>query len=395
MSEPPVSGAATGAGDPASGDAPGERSEAAMDRILEPIRQDFRRFYAQRVEPTAADDPPVYCFFTRGLAHWAVKMQEFYPPDRHLVLIGGDLTADEVAWLRRRGDRPLFNIERPADDKVAWELLFDANRTDFGWIDVDCLLLDEALLDEMAVLPADAAMNSLWSHTVRDGLAVPYPHFVFVNHAVLRGAAMAGLGVGPATYRYQPGDDHLGRQVRWGVHRVLGGEAAAAIDRALGAPWGERDEPYFNERPFFEPLQAYSLAAHDRGFRLNEVRSLGDRRDEDHWSRQIIHASSIAYVTNPAFPWDRFPKAPRERYMLILVADQLLLLDYADEMPDAYREIAGQRMEWIERIIQRSTTHTKMANAARALMAHVVGEEEIAEDDRWRFVRAPAEAVTA
>ncbi len=397
MSDTPVSGATTGAGDLETGVDGGRaaRSEAEMDRVLGPIVEDFRRFYDEHVEATP-EDPPVYCFFTRGLVHWAVKMQEFYPAHRNLVLIGGDLTAEEIAWLRRRGDRPLFNIERPADDKVAWELLFAVNRTDFGWIDVDCLLLDEALLDEMADLPDDAALNTLWSFTaVREGVVAPYPHFVFVHHAVLHGEAMAELGLGPATYRYEPGDDHLGRQVRWGAHRVLDDAQAAAIDRVLGAPWREREEPYFNERPFFEPLQAYALAAQDRGFRVNEVRRLGDRRDEDHWSEQIIHASSIAYVTNPAFPWDRFPKAPRERYILILVADQLLLLDYADEAPEDYREIAAERWEWIERVIQRKTSHEKMSKAARALMAHVVGEDDVAGDDRWRFVRPPAEAVPA
>lgn len=379
----------------AAGETAAERTEASMDAILDPLVEDFRRFYREHVPTGDPADPPVYTFFTTGLVHWAVKMLEFYPARRNLVLIGGDLTGEELAWVRSKTDRPLFNVPRPADDKVAWELLFRVNETDFGWIDADCFLLDEALLDEMIDLPDDVAVNSIWSHRIDDGLAVPYPHFTFVNHSVLHSEGMEELGVGGATYRYEPGEDHLGRQARWGVHRVLGDEAAAAIDRVLGKPWGEREEPYFNERPFFEPLQAFTLAAIDRGYRLNQVRSLGDRRDEDHWSDQIIHVSSVAYVTHPNFPWDRFPKVPRQRYMLILVADQLLLMDYAGERPDAYDELEAERMRTIEHVIQRKTNPAKMTNAARALMSHVVGEDDIAHDDRWSFVRDPAEPVGA
>lgn len=366
-----------------------------MDRIQGPVLEDFRRFYDERVDP-APEDRPVYLFFSRGLAHWALKALQFFPPDHPLVLLGAGLAEDEAEWVASRTDRPFFHMDVDADDKVAWELLFAVNRTDFGWIDADCFLLDRDLLEEMARVPEDAALNCIWSHDTGLGVRLPYPHFVFVNRSVLEDPEMTRLGLGPGTYRY-PSDEEMrgGRQVPWAVHRILTPEQAEVMDRTLGVAVEDREEPYFNERPFFEPLQAFALAAYDRGYRLNEVRRLGDRRDEDHWNDEIIHVSSVAYVTSPRFPWRELERAPRQRYLMILVADQLLLRDVEDEMPPSYHDLAEERMERLEGILGRATTTEKMKHAARSMMSHVVDDDDVRDDDRWSFLRSAGEAVPA
>lgn len=368
--------------------------ERQMDDILEGLTAELRQFYDEQVYE-GPDDRPVYTFWSRHLTHWAVKALEFFPPDRKLVLIGADLTPGEREWLRRRTDRPFFHIDRPADDKVVWELLCEVNRTDFGWMDADCFLRDVALLDEMSRLPEDAAFNSVWSHDTGRGVKVPYPHFVFVSHRMLADEALRELAIKAGTYRYDGDEPHRGRQVDWAVHRTLSPAQAAAVDRALGAPPEERDEPYFNERPFFEQLQALALAAADRGYRLHEVRSLGDRRDEDHWNDEIVHVSSVAYVTRPDFPFAELPTSPRKRYMMVLASDYLVMRGYWDELPEACRRVAMERRARVEAILGREVSDDKLRQAARSLMTHTVSDEELATAQPWRFLRPAAEPVTA
>jgi hypothetical protein len=367
----------------------GESLAREMDRVQAPLVESFRRF---RAGLDTAGGPPIYMFFATGLLHWAFKALEFLPPEVNVVLLGAGLTDEEKASLARRTDRPFHAIEQAVDDRTAWELLWAVERGPFGWLDVDAFVLDPKLIGEMSQVPEGAAFNCLWAYDTGLGVKLPYPHFVFVGGDLAADEELRALGVTPGSFSYE-GRPRSSRYP-WACDRPLMGELRAAVDRVIGPP-EERDEPYFNERPFFEPLQVLAMAAYDRGYRLNAVRELGDRRDEDHWTEQIIHVSSVSYVVRDDFPWFELPLSPRRRFMMILVSDYLLASDLADELPDSYRAAAAVRRDRIEKIIEKPLTDERMRTAARALMTHCVTDDEIATDDRWRFVRAAPEPVAA
>ncbi|HEY2739153.1 MAG TPA: hypothetical protein VGK45_12170, partial [Thermoanaerobaculia bacterium] len=48
----------------------------------------------------------VYLFFTTDLLHWLDRALVFVPPEVNAVLLGSDLTEDEIAWVRARSKRP-------------------------------------------------------------------------------------------------------------------------------------------------------------------------------------------------------------------------------------------------------------------------------------------------
>lgn len=365
--------------------------EREMDRVQAPLVESFRRFRAGLADREGASfEAPLYMFFTGGLLHWVFKALEFLPAEVPLVLLGAGLTDDEKACLARRTGRPFHAIETAVDDRTAWEMLWAVERGPFGWLDIDCFVLDPDLIREMSQVPEGVAFNCLWAHDTGRGCSLPYPHFVFVGGELAADEELRAIGATPGSFRYDAGSQ--GRRVPWACNRRLEGELRAAVDRVIGPP-EERDEPYFNERPFFEPLQVLAMAAYDRGYRLNPVRTLGNRRDEDHWSEQIVHVSSASYVIRPDFPWNELPVAPRKRYAMILVADYLLATELADELPAAYRAEAARRRERIEAVAEKSMTDEHLRYASRFLMTHCVSEERIATDDRWRFVRATADPV--
>ncbi|HEX2253049.1 MAG TPA: hypothetical protein VHQ65_07265 [Thermoanaerobaculia bacterium] len=365
----------------------GESLEREMDRVQAPLVESLRRFRAGLATNAA---PPIYMFFTGGLLHWVFKALEFLPREVNLVLLGAGLSDEEKACLARRTDRPFHAIDQEVDDRTAWELLWAVERGPFGWLDVDAFVLDPDLMGEMSEVPEGVAFNCLWAHDTGRGVKLPYPHFVFVGGELAADEELRALGVTPGSYSYEGGQGR--RRFPWACDRRLDGELRSAVDRVIGPP-EERDEPYFNERPFFEPLQVLALAAYDRGYRLQEVRTLGDRRDEDHWNEQIIHVSSVSYVVRPDFPWGELPLSPRRRYLMILVSDYLLANDLADELPEAYRAQTAERRARVEAIAEKSFSDERLRTAARALMTHCVSEEAIVADERWRFVRATADPV--
>ena len=80
-------------------------------------------------------------FFTERLLHWVVNAERHVPRDVNLVLIGSALPDEEQRWLRENLDRPFHNIRLGVDDNTTWEFLFATNRQNFGYLDIDCFVL--------------------------------------------------------------------------------------------------------------------------------------------------------------------------------------------------------------------------------------------------------------
>ena len=97
---------------------------------LYPHRAAFGRFYE------GLDDKRdiFYMAFSSNLLHW-VKLTTSFIPDRvNLVLVGWDLSADEIEWVKANVNRPFHHIPLAIDDKTVWEFLFEFNRYNFGWV---------------------------------------------------------------------------------------------------------------------------------------------------------------------------------------------------------------------------------------------------------------------
>jgi hypothetical protein len=167
----------------------------AMDEIERPHREAFRTFYAG-----LPPGPHWFLFFTGGLLNIVDRCLRFLPEDLPAVLVGSSLPDEELAWLRRTyPHRPLHHIPLAVDDKTVWEFLFDAVREDFGWIDIDCFVLDPLLLQEMRA-PCD--------HVALSGPYCFAPRPILRTHLLwLAADAVAALRTtvptSPATYAYR------------------------------------------------------------------------------------------------------------------------------------------------------------------------------------------------
>jgi hypothetical protein len=266
----------------------------------------------------------LYMFFTADLLHWLDRALAFVPADVNLVLIGSDLSPGEISWIRSRYRHPFHHIRSRLDDNSVLELVFQMAEHDFGWLHVDCFVLDPRLFGEMAALAPDVVANCIWSHPVANGTAAAlHSAFVFLNFRVIQEVRARGIEVSPCTYSY--GGSSIGRTVthRKLYSRVPTRRQVGLLRRVL--PPGVIGLPQYPLRNgYFQVLVLFQLVANALGYRLHHVRELlrDGSGSASSFSNEIVHINGVAtykrYKEDDGSVGGRF-------YPVLLQADYALL----------------------------------------------------------------------
>lgn len=290
----------------------------------------FQAFYNRLPDP----ENIFYMFFTSGLLHWAFRTSRLASKAGNVVLVGAGLNQGELAWIRRHSDLPFHHILGPADDKTVWELLFRTNRHNFGWIDVDCFVLNPDLLVEMTRIDPDVFASCVWSSPYH-GLRILTTYCIFLNAEVIRKVS-AQLPVAPCTYSYELTSNS--RTTPGGTVRILTADLIERLTQVLPAEAGGKPRYAFGDN-FFDTLQVYQFVAQTMDYHLQRIRPL-DVENTD----EIVHVGKVSYYTD-GWP-DRDLPESRQRYMLLLQAELLMLKDLRGSLPPFYelrwRKLTGE-----------------------------------------------------
>ena len=143
-----------------------------------------------------------YTFFTSDLLFWVRKMMEFVPDEVNLCLLGAGLDDEEREWVRKQ-KRPAYFFDHYLDDTQVWELLFDVNENDFGWVDIDCFILNSELWREITVFSSPKqCINIIWSWESNFNILYGNTYFIFINKKVLD-QVRAQIEISPRIYIYE------------------------------------------------------------------------------------------------------------------------------------------------------------------------------------------------
>lgn len=328
----------------------------------------------------------VYMFFTTDLLHWLDRALAFVPPDVNVVLLGSDLTAGEIAWVRARHRQPFHHIRSRVDDNTVLDFIFGVAEHNFGWLHIDCFVLNPSLFAEMAALADDTVANCIWSHPI-EGSPERALHsaFVFVNFSVIRKLRAQGIEAWACSYNYRGGPKGRTITHRKLYNRVPTRRHVKLLLRVLPlADFGLPEYPLRNA--YFQILVLFQLVANALGYKLHHVREL--LRDgtggAESFSNEIIHVNGVAtykrYKDEPDTIGGRF-------YPLLLQVDYILLAALGPEAPPRYRELRGELAAELERL------HVTEAAARQSLRAFLA-ERGIAED-RAELILGPAERAEA
>jgi hypothetical protein len=310
-------------------------------------RQD-RREFAEFHRRLPRHEDIVYMFFTSDLLQWVNRAVSFVPADVNLVLLGSDLTADEIAWIRSRYRWPFHPIRSRVDDNTALGFAFDVAEHNFGWLHVDCFVLNPQLFGEMAALAGDVVANCIWSHPAANGFGALHSAFVFLNVAVVRELRARGIEVSPYAYHYEGGSAGRTATARPLYSRVPTRRHVELLGRVL--PPGDAGLPgYPQGGSYFQILVLFQLVANALGYRLHHVRELvrDGTGSASNFSNDIVHVNGVATY-----------KATKETdqtiggrfYPLLVQADYVMLSTLGDEPPPRYRELLAEAAAELERL---------------------------------------------
>lgn len=303
--------------------------QAEARRIEGEHLREFQRFYAALPEKKDI----FYMFFTTGLLQWASRALSFIPQEVNVVLLGSDLQKSEVAWIQENLRRPFHHILLRVDDKTVWEFLFATNAHNFGWVDVDCFVLQPSLFAEMARIEPKTVANTVWSVKAPGDLDMLCTFFLFLNVDAIR-AVSSEIAVLPDVYSHQ-----LARRPTspYAVTKLLTPAHMHWLEKVV--PTDAEGLPvYVNGEGYFDTLQTFQLISNALGFRVNRVRPL--TLAEQLSSEDVVHIGKSSYYRALKTRPD-----PEEQklYPLLLRADFVLL----SEMP-------GQPLPYYDRLRLRT-----------------------------------------
>lgn len=319
-------------------------------------------------------DGRFFMFFTSGLLHWTLQSSRLVPRGVDLVLIGGGLTDEEAAWCRESLDRPFHHVRAPVDDKTIWELLFATQERHFGWLDIDCFVLDPGLFDEMRALEPGRLANTIWSGRGPGDRPILRTYFLYLGSDAVREIGR-GMGVSPSVHSFEP--SRRGRTEPDATTTPIGPELEEVLREALGTGADGRP-PYLTQEDFYDTLQVFQLAAESRGYRLHRVRDLAD--DEN--LPEVVHLGRVSYYS---WAWGG-STLPENRHTMRVIAqaDFLVLNRFAEHLPPRYRD----RLRSLRTELPSLGLPTDLPRL-REMMIRALVAEGVAEEAAHRMLASP------
>jgi hypothetical protein len=312
------------------------QARRAAERDEQQHLREFRDFYRGLPDK----ENIFYMFFTADLLHWVVKAESFVPPEVNLVLIGSALHDDERRWIADHIARPFHHISLPVDDVTAWEFIFAVNEHHFGWLDIDCFVLNGKLFDELAAIGEGVSMNCVWSWDSGYGFRIANTHFLFVSAAAIKAVESRPVSASPGVYDWRGSQRPFARRACFA--RIPDEKQRALMLEVLPADLEGR--PRLLEGDYYNTLVVYQLLARAAGYRVHQTRELARRcrapvdahsTDPEHWpedmSDELFHLFGISYYrTHDYEPGIRG---------LYLAAEYIMLDAAAAILPDRYARL--------------------------------------------------------
>jgi hypothetical protein len=318
--------------------------QAATSRHERPHLARFREFHARL--PTSRD--AIYMFFTGNLLHWLDRALRFVPDEVNLVLVGSDLSPEEIAWIAARTPRPFHHVETRVDDNTVLDFIFATARHNFGWLHVDCFVLNPELFGEMTTLGDDVVANCIWSHPGTNGdVRALHSAFVFMSQRALSAVREAGIDVSACAYHYE--GSAIGRTP--GKHPLYSRVPTARQVELLGKvlPRDQRGLPEYPQKgQYFQVLVLYQLVAQALGYRLCHVRDL--MRDGSasaaHYSNEIVHVNGVATYKS----YKEADKTLGNRFYPLLLQADYAMLSTMSAPPDSYLRLREELSRELRRL---------------------------------------------
>ncbi len=104
-----------------------------------------------------------YIYFSKGLLYFALESISRVPENVNLLVIVSAAEQSEKESIAKYINRPVVYLEGHYPDMVIWEMLFEYNKYNFGWMDVDCFVFDSSIFTDLTILDDTIGINTVWA----------------------------------------------------------------------------------------------------------------------------------------------------------------------------------------------------------------------------------------
>jgi hypothetical protein len=160
-----------------------------------PELERFQRFWDEH----GRAELPIVVSFASGMLHFLYECLAHVPADRVVLAVGSGLSDEEERWAAANLRVPFHAIGIDCDDKTVWEYLFATARRGFVWLDVDCFVVDRAILDDLTRSLAPHELRGVWARSGGGRTPVLQTTLVAVG-ADVPAAVNRTVPTSPATY---------------------------------------------------------------------------------------------------------------------------------------------------------------------------------------------------
>lgn len=282
-------------------------------------KEDYTRFVSA-YEKLENKNNIFYVYFTTKLLHYALESTKFVPKTANLVVITGGLEQGEIDFISREFSIPVIHLSKRYNDGHIWEMLFDVNRNNFGWMDVDCFVSSPKVFEDLVKIDEQTAINTIWArkheyYGIDAYFANTFMQFINIKIAKYIMDKYPKLNLTPIYINQEV--------VRWyEVPRFLEEDEKALLLSAFPR-CGENKKG-------FDTTHYYQLLVMLEGFKIHRVRELDPLAQ--YYSEEALHLGGCNMIHT--YPLDKTPR--RIFYRFNMRFSYYLLKKYFDKLPDCY-----------------------------------------------------------
>ena len=283
-----------------------------------------------------------FMFFTSGLLYWVLKSLSLLKNTSRIFLIAAGLDENEKKVLNKHTDIQIFYIKNHCTDKDILHMLLNTCQKNFGYIDIDCFIFDETVLDNISNIQSNVIINSYWTKTFQWNHKFLNTFLMYFNVDNIKEVKKRVPEITPYTYSYKE-LYHEGTKIIPPCYYNRIQQFVPLFEY----PYWEIQNRW---PPYFDTLLLFQLIANSMDLSINDqfTNSINHRLPAFHvggsmnfsfyrlkmgQSNDVIQDMKRYYDKNKITP--RYDKNNKDEWKILLVS--FLLNEYIDYLPIEYK----------------------------------------------------------
>lgn len=277
-----------------------------------------------------------YMFFSNHLLHWVNKAIQFVPTDINLILISAGLDQEDLTWVKKEINTPIFILDEYVSNNYILDMLLKNNNCNFGWIDIDCFILNPNLFHKLITIDKNHLLNCVWAFSCLNNKDIKLlnTYCIYFNieayHHIYN-----KTNIGPFPYAYNCTEkENADVHILSGHQENIMKKYFHNMEYPINTNAKECHSPNY-----FDTLIAYQLAGKEFGYDINHITK---NNSWNYFSDVAIHIGASSQL-NKLFNMNKtMLEHPKHKMLITLIYFLILQMQERNYMPSYYIQLKAK-----------------------------------------------------